>query len=160
MPEVITLLNPGTGAEFDYRGRWLRNSPATDQDVRMGRARFRGDKVYLPLPPGVQAQVDKGNLIYKTPADQADAHRAALAPDDLAGIAGMPGGVPMPGWDAPHGEWQAFAVSAGMDPDMAAGLTRDQIRARFGAAELARDDAPNLEQLDRDPEARASRRRR
>ena len=60
MAAVVRLLNPATGAIFEFRGQWLRNRPATDQDVRMGLAKFRGDKVYLPLPPGVQAQVRPG----------------------------------------------------------------------------------------------------
>ena len=33
---VITLVNTSTGARFDFRGKWLRSSPATERDVRMG----------------------------------------------------------------------------------------------------------------------------
>jgi hypothetical protein len=46
-----------------------------------------------------------------------------------------------------------------MDPDEAGGLTRDQIRMRFLAPRVGRDDAPDLEVLDGDPDARAARRR-
>ena len=33
-PKLITLVNPATGMRFQYRGRWLRNSPATDRDIK------------------------------------------------------------------------------------------------------------------------------
>ena len=59
---VIKLVNPATGAEFEYCGRWLRPGKATMADVKRGVARFPGDKVFLSLPPGVQIQLDSGHL--------------------------------------------------------------------------------------------------
>jgi hypothetical protein len=157
MAESIRLVNPSTGAFFDFRGEWLRSSPATDQDVRMGRAKFRGDKVYLRLPPGVQAQLDKGVLEFASAEDRDAARRPVSDPVELPG---MTGGVPAPAWHADHEEWRRYAITMGLDADAAAGMTRDQIQAQFAAVDRARDDAPLVEALDGDPEARAARRRR
>lgn len=159
-PTVIRMVNPSTGAVFDFCGRWLRQSPATERDVRMGRAKFRGDRVYLDLPPGVQAQVDKGVLQLAGPEDEGAARHPA---DDLSDVLELPGleDIPMPPARAPHAMWRDFAVAKGMDPETAAGLSRDQIRAAFASAvEAARDDEPLLEVLDEDREARNPRRRR
>jgi hypothetical protein len=159
-PPVITLLNPATGATFDFRGRWLRNSPATERDVRMGRAKFRGDKVYLPLPPGVQAQLDKGVLEFASVEDQATARRVSAAADEPSEPLGH-GGIPMPPARAPHEMWVDYAIAMGMDPETAAALSRDQIKAAFApAVEAARHDEPFLEVLDEDTAARAARRGR
>ena len=152
---IITLVNPSTGAKFDFRGRWLRNSPATDADIKAGRAQYRGDRVFLNLPPGVQAQVDKGTLRYATPRDEQLARPGAGIPD-----VSWPGrGLPVPPGNASHEHWRDFAISQGMDSDEANGLTRDQIRMRFMAPGVGRDDAPDLEVLDQDPGARAARSR-
>jgi hypothetical protein len=158
-PVAIHLVNPSTGCRFDFRGRWLRNSPATDRDVREGRARFRGDKVYLPLPPGVAAQLAKGVLEYATLEDQAAARRATTVAAAFGAGPG-PNGMPMPEWRAPHPEWAKYAVAAGIDEDAAAAMSRDQIRAHFGQMELSRDDEPVVDMLDEDAGAQVARRRR
>ena len=67
--------------------------------------------------------------------------------------------MPMPAGNASHEEWRAYAVGQGMDLDEAGALTRDQIRMRFLAPGVGRDDAPDVEFLDADPGARAARRR-
>lgn len=120
--QTIRLVNPSTGVRLEYRGRWLRNGKATDNDVRAGRARFRGDKVYLNLPPGVQKQLEAGRLQVDT---EYDAREALEASQTLA--AAMPRG------NASHEQWLSYALTQGMSRDEAAGLTRDQIRSRFSA---------------------------
>jgi len=117
---MITLVNPATGVRFQYNGTWLRNSPATDTDIKKGRARFRGDRVYLNLPPGVQAQLDKGVLQVDTDFDS----RAEV--DDANAVV-----IPQPRGNASTEEWISYAVSQGMPRDEAACLSRDQIKARF-----------------------------
>jgi hypothetical protein len=130
---VVRLVNPDTGAKFDFRGRWLRGSPATDRDIKLGRAQFRGDKVYLNLPPGVQAQLDKGTLMIDADYNARQALQKASGLNDEA--------LPMPAGNASREAWISYAISQGMARDEAAGLTRDQIRGRF--AEPAFDpDAP------------------
>ena len=151
---MITLVNPSTGARFQYEGTWLRNSPATDSDIRAGRAQLRGDKVWLDLPPGVQAQLDKGVLQYASEYEERGQWPAAPGPllaQDQAG------GVPVPPASAAHADWAAFAVSQGMDLAGASGMTRDQIRLQFCGS--ARDAFPDVELLDGDPGARTARRR-
>lgn len=138
-PQLTRLINPETGVRFefpkvtrDFPG-WLRSSPATDKDVRKGLARFRGDQVWLPLPPGVQAQLEKGVLQFDTEYQAREALEAA------AGIAGEP--VPQPAGNASRETWISYAISQGMDRGEATALSRDQIKARF--AEPAFDpDAP------------------
>jgi len=127
----ITLVNPSTGVRFGFDGTWLRNSPATDRDIKAGRARFRGDKVYLNLPPGVQAQLDKGVLQVATDFDS----RAEL--DEANAVV-----APQPRGNASTEEWISYAVSQGMDRNEAAGLSRDQIRARFQAPAFDPDAPP------------------
>jgi hypothetical protein len=130
---IVRLVNPETGARFEFRGRWLRNSPATDRDIKAGRARFRGDKVYLNLPPGVQAQLEKGVLQMDTDYSARQAFEAASGMNDEA--------VPQPAGNASRETWISYAISQGMLRDEATALTRDQIKARF--AEPAFDpDAP------------------
>ena len=150
---VVTLVNDSTGCKFDFCGRWLRNSPATERDVRLGRTQFRGDKVWLDLPPGVQAQVDKGILRYATAQDEQ--LREAEIPD----IPWSGGGLPMPPGNASHDHWRDYAISRGMTADEASVRTRDQLRAVFLAPGVGRDDAPDLEILEQDPGAREARRR-
>jgi hypothetical protein len=130
---TVRLVNPDTGAKFDFRGKWLRGSPATDRDIKAGRARFRGDKVYLNLPPGVQAQLDKGALMIDSDYD---------ARQELEQAAGMKDeALPMPPGNGSREAWISYAISQGMARDEAANLSRDQIKARF--AEPAFDpDAP------------------
>lgn len=118
---MITLVNPQTGVRFQFDGRWLRSSPATDTDIKRGWARFRGDKVHLSLPPGVQAQLDKGVLQIDTD------YQARMALEEL-----NPGdGVLMPAGNASREAWISYAVSQGMPRDDAAAMPRDQLRARF-----------------------------
>lgn len=151
---VISLVNPSTGARFDFCGRWLRSSPATERDVRLGRAQFRGDKVWLNLPPGVQAQLDKGVLQMVHGGEPSE-------PDPWQGDEGpwTPNGMSMPPGNAAHTAWRDYAIGQGMPAAEAAGLSRDQIRMRFTAPGADRDDAPDLEVLDQDPDARAARQR-
>jgi hypothetical protein len=116
---------------FNYRGRWLRNSPATDTDIKKGRARFRGEKVYLNLPPGVQAQLDKGVLQVDTDFDS----RAEV--DEANAVT-----VPQPRGNASTEDWISFAVSQGMDRNEAVSMSRDQLKARFTAPVFDPDAPP------------------
>jgi hypothetical protein len=129
---MITLINPATGVRLQYNGRWLRPGKATDGDVRRGRARFRGDKVYLHLPPGVQIQLDSGHL-------QVDSDYLAREQLEAAETveANMPKG------NASHELWLSYAVTQGMRREEAAGLTRDQIKARFSAPSFDPDAPPD-----------------
>jgi len=129
---VITLVNPDTGVRFQYEGRWLRSSPATDTDIKRGRARFRGDKVHLSLPPGVQAQLDKGILQVDTD------YRAREALDSASTM----DGPVMPAGNASREAWISYAVSQGMDRDEASALPRDQLRSRFTAPVFDPDAPP------------------
>lgn len=128
---VIRLVNPSTGVRFEFTGRHLRNGKATDNDVRAGRARFRGDKVWLSLPPGVQKQLEKGIL-------QFDTEYQARVELEAAGTVE----AQMPKGNASHEMWLSFAVSQGMSRDEASQLTRDQIRARFSAPQFDPDAPP------------------
>lgn len=119
-PKLIRLINPDTGAIFEYAGRWLRPGKATITDVKKGWAAFVGDKVWLSLPVGVQTQLDSGKLQVLTE------HEAREAIGDSQALAAM-----MPRGNAAHSAWLEFAVAQGMDRREAEGLTRDQIRARF-----------------------------
>jgi hypothetical protein len=119
-PKLIRLINPETGVVFDYAGRWLRPGKATMNDVKRGWARFPGDKVWLSLPPGVQIQLDSGKLQVYTDFE------AREAIGDSQTLEAM-----MPRGNASHEAWAEFAESQGMGRQEAAGLTRDQIRARF-----------------------------
>ena len=130
---MITLVNPETGVRFQYEGRWLRSSPATDTDLKRGRARFRGDKVWLNLPPGVQAQLDKGILQVDT---EYEARGHLEASETIASA--------MPRGNASHEAWLAFAIAQGMPRDEATGLSRDQIKARFAASEFDPEAAPDM----------------
>src|SRR5581483_2411735 len=114
-PPLIRLVNPETGVRFDYKGVWLRSSPATDHDIKRGRARFRGDKVYLNLPPGVQAQLDKGVLQVDTD------YMARQALEEAAGLHDEP--PPQPAGNASREAWISYAVSQGMPRDEAAALS-------------------------------------
>jgi hypothetical protein len=134
---VIRLVNEATGVVHEYRGRWLRPGKATIGDVKRGWARFPGDKVWLSLPPGVQKQLDAGRLQI---AGQYEA-RATIE-------AGQTAESLMPKGNASHESWLAFAVNQGMDRQEAAGLTRDQIKARFTAPAFDPDAAP--EEIGRD----------
>jgi hypothetical protein len=116
---IITLVNPETGARFQYRGLWLRTGRATIQDVKRGWARFPGDKVWLKVPVGVQKQLDAGRL-------QIAAQFVAEASTQGASVEAM-----MPGGNKSHDVWFRYAVSQGMDREQASGLTRDELRARF-----------------------------
>ena len=128
---VIRLVNPATGAEFDYQGRWLRPGKATMVDVKRGLARFPGDKVFLSLPPGVQIQLEGGHL------QVADKYMAKSEIEALATPESM-----MPKGNASHETWLQYAVSQGMPREEAAELTRDQIRARFSAPSFDADAPP------------------
>ena len=130
---MITLINPATGVRHQYEGRWLRPGPATDNDIRRGRARFRGDKVYLNLPPGVQIQLDKGALQIDTDYEARTELEASETTD-----ASMPKG------NASHEAWLSYAVAQGMPREEAAGLSRDQIKARFAQPVFDPDAPPEL----------------
>jgi hypothetical protein len=159
-PPVITLVNPLTGVRFEYSGRWLRNGSANDTDVRMGRARFKGDRVYLQLPPGVQKQLDAGRLQFASAYDEQTAFLAdAPGPSADPGSHGWPGGVPMPDGRAAHDVWVQYAVSQGVPQAEADGMTRDQLRVVFAGPRPRLGGTPDLEVLDEDPGTRAARRR-
>jgi hypothetical protein len=128
---VIRLVNPATGAEFDYQGRWLRPGKATMVDVKRGLARFPGDKVFLSLPPGVQIQLEGGHL------QVADKY---MAKSEIQGLA-TPESM-MPKGNQSHEVWLQYAVSQGMPREEAAELTRDQIRARFSAPSFDPETPP------------------
>ncbi len=119
---MITLIHPGTGVRHHYDGRWLRPSPATDEDIKRGRARFRGDQVWLSLPPGVQIQLDSGHLQIDTD------YAARTALEDSQNL-----GAAMPKGNASHEAWANYAVTQGMPREEASGLSRDAIKARFAA---------------------------
>jgi len=142
-PQLITLINPDTGVRFQYKGRWLRSNPATDRDVKLGFAKFRGDKVYLPLPPGVQAQLDKGVLQVARDFEAREALEAS------AGIHGE--APPQPAGNASRETWIAYAVSEGMPREEAVSLSRDEIRRRFTAPAFDPDAAPDLALLNDAP---------
>jgi hypothetical protein len=118
---LIRLVNPATGVTFEYQGWHLRPGKATVADVKRGWADYPGDKVWLPLPVGVQTQLDAGRLRVAT---EWEAREQISADSQLADPA-------MPRGNASHDLWLAYAVSQGMSRDEAAGLTRDQLRARF-----------------------------
>lgn len=130
---VIRLKNPATGAEFEYCGRWLRPGKASVNDVKRGLARFPGDKVWLALPVGVQAQLDAGRL------QVADKY---MARSEIASDA-TPQSM-MPKGNQSHEQWLQFAISQGMPREEAVDLTRDQIRARFTAPEFDPDAPPAM----------------
>lgn len=131
---VVRLVNPDTGAKFDFRGKWLRGSPATDRDIKLGRAKFRGDKVWLNLPPGVQAQLDKGTLMIDADFNARQALQQAAGLVDEA--------LPQPAGNASREAWISYAISQGMPRDEAVGLTRDQIKVRFAEPAFDPDAAP------------------
>lgn len=130
-PSEMHLVNPETGRRFDFTGWWLRGSPATATDVRLGRARFIGAKVWMRLPPGVQAQFDKGVLQLAHDYEVRRSLEATLEPE----------GPRAPAGNASREAWIGYAVSQGMPADEAAALSRDQIRQRF-AAPVFDPDAP------------------
>jgi hypothetical protein len=140
MGEIITLVNPSTGVRLQFTGRHLRNGRATDSDIRRGRARFRGDKVYLDLPAGVQVQYDKGVLQLDTDYEARVRHEEASTLDQ----------IPMPAGNSSHESWISYAVSQGMERDEAVRLTRNQIKARFTEVPFDPDAPPDLEMLDKD----------
>jgi hypothetical protein len=130
-PKLVRLINPETGVVFDYSGWWLRPGKATLTDVRKGWARFPGEKVYLSLPPGVQIQLDSGKL------QVFGQFQAREAIEDSQALA-----TEMPRGNASHASWLEYAISQGMDRQEAAGLTRDQIRARFAEPLLTAEAVP------------------
>jgi hypothetical protein len=138
--QTITLVNPSTGVRFQYKGQWLRSSPATDTDIKQGRARFRGDKVNLHLPPGVQAQLDKGVLQIDTDFDS----RRDLEASDLDA-------APMPKGNASAETWISYAVSQGMDRNEAVSMSRDQLKSRFTAPAFDPDAPPEIPMLNEIP---------
>ena len=129
-PALIRLVNPATGVEMEFQGRWLRPGKASMADVKRGNARFPGDKVWLALPVGVQKQLDAGRLQVAGQYAARESIEAGTA-DAL-----------MPKGNASHETWLAFAVTQGMDRQEAATLTRDQIRARFTAPAFDPEAAP------------------
>jgi hypothetical protein len=136
---AIRLVNPETGARFDFKGRWLRSSPATDRDIKMGRAKFRGDQVWLRLPPGVQAQLDAGRLQIDSDYDARQALEAS------AGLKDEP--LPMPAGNSSRETWISYAISQGMARDEATALSRDQIKARFAAPVFDPDAPPEIDDI-------------
>lgn len=128
---IVRLINPATGVRFEYQGRWLRAGKATDNDVRRGFARFRGDKVFLSLPPGVQKQLDAGHLQLDTE------YEARRALEESQSVDAM-----MPADSASKEAWIGYAISQGMSRDEAAGLTRAAIKARFKRPEFDPDAPP------------------
>ena len=131
---VIRLINPSTGAEFEFQGRWLRPGKASINDVKRGLARFPGDKVWLSLPVGVQQQLDAGRL------QVADRY---MAKSEIAGDA-TPQSM-MPKGNQSQEAWLQYAVSQGMPREEAVGLTRDQIKVRFTAPAFDPDAPPAMD---------------
>ena len=110
--------------------------------------------MWLDLPPGVQAQLDKGALqiVHDGEPGAPDSW-----PDDEAPW--TPNGMPMPPGNAAHAAWRDYAVGQGVPAAEASALTRDQLRMKFLAPGVGRDDAADVESLDQDPGAREARRR-
>lgn len=130
---VIRLVNPQTGAEFQYQGRWLRPGKASLNDVKRGWAKFPGDKVWLSLPPGVQLQLDAGRLQIAGQYAARSEIEAAQTPESM-----------MPKGNQSHDVWLQYAMSQGMPREEAVELTRDQIRARFTAPSFDPDAPPAM----------------
>lgn len=130
---VIRLVNPATGAEFEYCGRWLRTGKATVNDVKRGLARFVGDKVWLNLPVGVKLQLDAGRLQIAGQYEARETIDAQATPESM-----------MPKGNASHDVWLQYAVEQGMPREEAAQLTRDQIRTRFSAPSFDPDAPPAM----------------
>jgi hypothetical protein len=128
---IVRLVNPKTGSEFEYQGRWLRPGKANMNDVKRGTARFPGDKVFLSLPPGVQLQLDGGHLQLAEQYMAKSEMDAAVTPESM-----------MPKGNASHADWLQYAVSQGMPRTEAAELSRDEIRARFTAPSFDPDAPP------------------
>lgn len=90
----------------------------------------------LPLSTAIQKQVAAGTLkpVEDVPPDmldgEGDAERVSASPP-----AGDPGPVEAPAGNASQSDWAAYAVSLGMDPDEAAGLKREEIKARIVPAD-------------------------
>ena len=116
LPAQTSPASGSGGGSGRFRGTWLRNSPATDADIKAGRAAYRGDRVFLRLPPGVQAQLDKGTRRYSTPLDEHLARTGAEIPD----VSWPGGGLPMPPGNAPHRHWRDYAVRRGWTRTMRA----------------------------------------
>ena len=89
--------------------------------------------MWLPLPPGVQAQLDKGVLQIDTEYE---------AREDLG--KGSDVANPIIRGNASHEQWADYALTQGMPREEAAGLSRDQIRARFATREFDPDAAGDL----------------
>lgn len=92
----------------------------------------------LPLHPQLERQVRSGALqlvdIAESPEAGVDGERGAehvSAPPP----GGAPAEVPVPAGNAAQSEWAEYAVSQGMDPAEAAGLKRDEIKARVVTGE-------------------------
>lgn len=132
---VRVLVNPSTGMRFHFDGGWLRDSPAQDGDIRRGLARFRGDKVWLSFPPGVQAQLDKGALVVDQDYDAREEVRHGEADT----------GPVMPQARESREAWITYAVAQGMSRDEAEVLTKAQIRQRFEEPEFDPDSPPDLD---------------
>ena len=64
--------------------------------------------------------------------------------------------MPQPHDRAPHGEWMAYAIEEGMPPDMAKGMTRDQLRIAFLPPAPPLGGAPDLERHEQDPDTLAA----
>jgi len=86
----------------------------------------------LPLPYGIQRQLDGGHLL-----DVTDAEPAPVVP--------IGGTVARPRGNASHQAWIDYAATQGMDRAEAATLTRDQLRGRFTQPVFDPDSPPDLE---------------
>lgn len=91
----------------------------------------------LPLHASLAKQVANGTLkpvaTTDSPPEVVDgeggAERVSAPPPADPTV--DPSSVEMPAGNAAQSEWAAYAVSQGMDPDEAAGLKRDEIKARI-----------------------------
>lgn len=132
-------------AEYDQVQEQLRTSdPAelarTAADLARAQAEEYGRYVAAePIYKGAALAFDVG---HRVPASSVSdigpvyPNQVALLPSaqrnaELASVQERPAGEPQPLGNASAEEWRAYAVAHGMSEDEAAGLGRDELRARF-----------------------------
>lgn len=93
----------------------------------------------VPLPDAIAKQVAAGKLKPVESATTPDggldgdggAERVSAPPTLVPDAETDPSSVPPPAGNASQAEWAAYAVTQGMDPDEAATLKREEIKARI-----------------------------
>jgi hypothetical protein len=103
----------------------------------------------LPLPPVIAKQVENGYLRPPVPPLE---DLAVVQPDTSAAAGGAapgdgqgPSPQPAPRGNASLQAWVEYAVSQGMPAAEAAGLSRDEIRARFTDPGFDPDAPPRMD---------------